>query len=557
MNENINKNPLREHYPSLWKICLIYGICYLLFAYQNADGIGSGIFSLISVAVILLIASMLKKDETLPRTPHITPMSVFYLIMAVFISFSNCMTDNFFFIFFNHIGSFLLFSIGCIKLFYDDKHWDFSKYTGTLMIYWCQVLAAIPMPFEDFASAREEKKEGPKKENTTTKYIIIGILCGLPILFITTALLASADMIFSDFLDNIFNFTGLNNIITEFSNHFMEYLILLPVCFFIYFILMYLVMGALSKGGIKEEGKEPMQFQAAIAITIFVMIDVVYVLFSTIQFVYLFGGLPSSAHSYAEYAREGFFQLLFVAFINFLLVLFCNRHFHKNVVLKIAMTITCICTFVMIASSAYRMQLYIHEYHLTFLRVLVLWFLLVLTLLMIGCTLSIHIEKWNSFRYSLFVFTLLYTVFSLSNIDKQIATYNVSKFEEALIQSQDKEIVFLDTYLPDGYYASKSYAKVLSDLYTKYDKQLSDCNKHIINSYFIENYHDEFGDFASMFYYYDDSDFVLDPNAYIYDSDYQASVLSWKHLNFIEAQSYNLYKTYYNTHYDEYRRYLY
>lgn len=537
------KHPLREHFPSLWKICLIYGICYALFAFQNFDGIGCGIFSLISVVVILFITSILKKDKELPRIPNITPMSVVYLVMAVCISFANCLTDNFFFLFFNHIGSFLLFSIGCIKLFYNDKEWDFSKYTCILTIFWCQVLGVIPMPFSDFSFHRKAGKTVVKEKNPTTKYILIGILCGLPILLITTALLASADMIFSDFLDKIFNLNALWDFIEQFTDNIFNYCILLPICFFIYFLLMYLVMGALSKGGLKEEVKEPHRFQAAIGITIFVMIDIVYVLFSTIQFIYLFGEFPSDTYTYAEYAREGFFQLLFVALINFVLVLFSNRHFSKNIVLKIVMTITCICTFVMIVSSGYRMCLYIHAYNLTFLRVFVLWFLLVLAFLMAGSTLSIYIEKWNSFRYSLFVFTVFYTGFSLSNVDKQIASYNVAQFEKAFTQGKN---VSLSQYLPDGYAASKCYGEVLSNLFTTYENRLSDSDRLTIVFYFVDNYDTYFGDYSSIDYYFEETEFILSKDAFIYDVEKQASLFSWKHFNFIEAETYSLYKTYYN-----------
>lgn len=42
------------------------------------------------------------------------------------------------------------------------------------------------------------------------------------------------------------------------------------------------------------------------------------------------------------------------------------------------------CTYVMIASAIYRMLLYVGQYHLTFLRVLVLWFLAMMVILMAG-----------------------------------------------------------------------------------------------------------------------------------------------------------------------------
>lgn len=201
---------------------------------------------------------------------------------------------------------------------------------------------------------------------SSVRYVCIGTLCGLPVLAITTLLLGSADRVFSDLLESIFNFDALFQWMFE---NLPENIILLPCCFVCYTLLLYLVMAALCKGGLKEEVKKPKKHGALIAVTMFVMIDVVYVIFSGIQFMCLFTGNIPETYEYAEYAREGFFELLFVALINFFLVLFCNKHFAKNTALQVTMTITCLCTYVMILSSAYRMRMYIHAYHLTFLRV--------------------------------------------------------------------------------------------------------------------------------------------------------------------------------------------
>ena len=517
-----------NNFSFLWKLCLTYGICYLLFAYRNADGIGSGIFAAISAIFLLIIAKRLKAEpaeEGKNLSITISAESIFYFIAAVLISFGNCLTDNGFFLFFNHVGSFLLFSIACIKLFYNDKKWDFGKYTAILFSYWIQVLKTIPVPFQDWSNHR---KNNSKKMSSTTRYVIIGIAAGIPILFITTLLLASADQVFSNMLEHIFNFDTVFKWLTE---KLPENMVLLPCCFIVYTLLLYLVMSALCRGCLKEEVKEPAKFGTPIAVTIFVMIDIVYVIFSGIQFLFLFAGLPIAQHEYAEYAREGFFELLFVALINFFLVLFCNKHFAKNTILKVAMTITCLCTFVMIASSAYRMRMYIHAYNLTFLRLFVLWFLLLLFFFMVGSTVSIYKENWNSFRYCLFVLTCFYTIFALSNADGLIARYNVAQFEKAFT---DGNVGYLSDYLPYGYWHSKAYAAALSNLEEKYKTFLTESDRKLIKTYLSIEEH---------FYEYDTSygnynDYTLQENAEIYDISLEKSIFSWKHFNFIEYTCY-------------------
>ena len=58
--------------------------------------------------------------------------------------------------------------------------------------------------------------------------------------------------------------------------------------------------------------------------------------------------------------------------------------FGENKILEILLCVISVCTCVMILSAAYRMLLYVEEYDLTFLRVLVLWFLAVLMLIFFG-----------------------------------------------------------------------------------------------------------------------------------------------------------------------------
>lgn len=515
--------PLRSQFPFMWRLCLCYGVCYLLFAYRNPDGIGSGIFAAISAGFLLLIAKRLKSfpSENEPPSVRITWECIFFFGAAVLVSVANCLTDNIFFLFFNHIGSFLLFSISCIKLFYCDKQWDFGKYTAVLLNFWIQLLTVIPVPFQDYSSYR---KKSEKKPSPTVRYIIIGIIIGLPILFITTLLLASADSVFSDLLEKIFDFGTF----FEWLDTSGQHIISLPCGFVFYTLLLYLIAAALCRGGLNTSVKTPKRFAAPIAITIFVMIDVVYVIFSSIQFLYLFAGRDPGKYEYAQYARQGFFELLFVALINFFLVLYGNRHFTKNTVLKHTMTVTCLCTFVMTASSAYRMQMYIHAYHLTFLRVFVLWFLLLLSFFMAGSIISIYRESWNSFRYCLFVLTLFYTLFALSGVDSRIAKYNVSQLEKDLLLAvtNNDYIPYLGDYLPDNYNYSKAYATALYNLKEEHGESLGSSNIELIDNYFSTN---------NLFYQYDNmGNYTLDTSASLYDADLKETIFTWKHFNFLE-----------------------
>ncbi|MCM1158312.1 MAG: DUF4173 domain-containing protein [Bacteroidales bacterium] len=526
---NNSLKTLRNQFPFMWKLCLCYGICYLLFAYRNADGIGSGIFAAVSAVFLLWIARRLQANPADGETLSImvSRECILYFTAAVLISFSSCLTDSGFFLFFNHVGSFLLFSIACIKLFYRDKEWDFGKYTGVLFTYWLQLLEVIPVPFSDWAF---HHKKTDRKPSPTMRYIFIGIIIGFPILSITTLLLASADQIFSDLLESVLNLEASFDWLSE---NLSQNIILLPCGFILYTLLLYLVIGALCKGGINEQVRIPSRYATPIAITVFSMIDVVYILFAGIQFIFLFAGMPAE-HEYAEYARQGFFELLFVALINFFLVLYGNRHFARTTALKLVMMITCLCTFVMIASSAYRMRLYIHAYHLTFLRVFVLWFLLLLSFFMAGSIISIYRENWNSFRYCLFVLTCFYTVFAFSDIDSRIAEYNVAQFEKDIHSAVNAETTttfpYLAYYLPNNYEDSKSYAAALAKLRETCGAELGEENNRLLDEYFSID---------RLFFDYDArGEYCMEESAALYDRSLPTSVFSWKHFNFLERTCY-------------------
>ena len=243
----------------------------------------------------------------------------------------------------------------------------------------------------------------------------MGIAITIPVFIVVFALLASADIVFNDMAKNL-----LRDV--DFSDAFNIALMILVVFFITYCILAYC-----CKKTIKEEVEDSRKGEPLIAIPVVTILSILYIVFSGIQIVYLFLGrmqLPSG-YTYAQYAREGFFQLLAVSIINLIIVLIGLYYFKPNKVLKAVLTIMSLCTFVMIASSAMRMMIYIMYYYLTFLRIFVLWSLLVLFLIFCGVIAYIVKESFPLFRYSMIVVTSLYIALSFSHPDYWIAKVNL------------------------------------------------------------------------------------------------------------------------------------
>lgn len=179
-------------------------------------------------------------------------------------------------------------------------------------------------------------------------------------------------------------------------------------------------------------GRRGRFFDPVIGITFTSIVSVIYLIYCAIQILYLFigmrAGLPEYV-SYAEYARGGFWELLFVSVINFIMVLLCMYLFRENIILKVILTVISGCTFIMIISSAYRMMMYVGEYYLTFLRVLVLWFLIVLVLIMVGVVVSIYKRRFPLFQFIVAVVGVMYILFSFSRPDVIIAKYDIEHWK--------------------------------------------------------------------------------------------------------------------------------
>ncbi|MBP3296229.1 MAG: DUF4173 domain-containing protein, partial [Lachnospiraceae bacterium] len=239
----------------------------------------------------------------------------------------------------------------------------------------------------------------------------------VPFLLVVVGLLSSADVFFGQMTNALMNAINAETLAAVIARTLIAF-------FGTYLMVAYLCRHSLSETVTDHRHGEPV-----LAITVTGMLTAVYLLFSGIQIFGLFLGrlqLPQG-YTYAQYAREGFFQLLAVSILNLILVLVCMSFFRDSKVLKVVLTLMSLCTFIMIASSAMRMIMYINTYDLTFLRILVLWTLGLLTLLFIGVLLSIFREKFPLFRYSIVVVTILYLGLSFSHPDYIIASVNVRK----------------------------------------------------------------------------------------------------------------------------------
>ncbi len=126
-----------------------------------------------------------------------------------------------------------------------------------------------------------------------------------------------------------------------------------------------------------------------------IVLDLLFAGFNAVQLAVLFGGydkvLASTGLTYSEYARQGFWQLLWATLLTLVVIALALRWAPRagagdRRLVRVVLGALCLLTLVVVASALRRMDLYVEAYGLTRLRVSVaameLWLGLVIALIM-------------------------------------------------------------------------------------------------------------------------------------------------------------------------------
>lgn len=401
---------MKENFQIFGLASFLYACLYAFCMYRNSSGVTYPFFVAGSLCYICFCFA--KLEISLKKG------SVFYMISMMLLAVSTFCTDDGRIIALNKLGIFLLTISFLLATLYDTKKWKLGKYLGAICQTLFMAIGELDRPFRD---AHWYTKNKMKRTNSRVLYVLLGLVIALPIFMVVVPLLVSADAVFRNMTESFLEHLRLGNIL---------HVLFMWACMF---LASYCIISYLCKRSIKPEVKDGRRGEPVIAITIASLLTLLYLVFSVIQIVYLFVGnmtLPSG-YTYAEYAREGFFQLLAVSILNLIFVLVGLSCFRESKVLKGILTAMSLCTYIMIASSAMRMIIYIRWYYLTFLRIFVLWCLAVLFLIFTGIIISVIKESFPLFRYSMVIVTLCYMILSFSHPDYWIAKVNITSMNLA------------------------------------------------------------------------------------------------------------------------------
>lgn len=436
-----------------------FGLLFMISFYDFSENF-NGVFYLVFVIGLFGFTIPAIKKMGIP----IKRSSFFFIITAILLSISSITTMNFFVIAFNTLGIQILYGLFLTKHFYEDRNWGILHYLIHFFKLVVLSIGNIFLPFIHFDGYYKTKS----RRFEQYKPVLRGLLLGSLLLCIIVPLLSSADLLFGNMVRNLTSF-----IFNPFRGEWYVYIIFTVVGTLLFYGLLNTISKPQEKTmEVMKEKKEPIT-----AITMTWLIAAIYILFSGIQVIYLFGGeifkLPAGI-TYAEYAHQGFFQLLFVVLINIGMVLFLLNDVSDHKQLRISLSLISLCTFIMIASALYRMVLYINVYHMTFLRILVLWFLVLLTVIMIGVVYYIYHKDFWMNRHLFLVSLVFYLVFAFMKPDYMVASYNITHMETISVSDMN-----------DLSYLSLDAVPVLSRIR---EEQMNEETKGILKKYYERVY---------------------------------------------------------------------
>lgn len=307
--------------------------------------------------------------------------------------------------------------------------------------------AVFVFPYASIRSAVEAAFSGKamKQSGKLALKVIGGIAAALvPTLLVGTLL--SYDKGFSAIMGKIFSF--------DFADVFSHIFSIL----FGFVAGMYIFGLYISSADKKSEGAltsekcekyfEKMRVAPALSvITASLPLLFVYIIFFVSQWQYYvsgFTGVLPEEFSYAEYAREGFFQLCTVAFINLAVIIVMNLILRRKtekapVFIKVITIIYSVFTLVLISTALSKMFMYIGSYGLTQKRVYSTCMMIVLFVLFVLIIVKQFVPKVATVAFSLVASLMLFAVLSLGNLDGMIAKYNVDRYLDGSLPTVDIE----------------------------------------------------------------------------------------------------------------------
>lgn len=322
---------------------------------------------------------------------------------------------------------FTFISLGLFATSYSGGYWIFyglSDYARKLLMLLFDVVA---QPIQLVIQLRKE----PSSENLLSKSsplwgLLRGFAVSLPIVWCFGAILASADVVFNQKLDDFFE---------DFSENTQRLVTILICTYFLIGVFLHSIFKSKDEKFNEESKSFFKPFVGFIeASVILVGVSLLFASFVSVQFQYFFGGennIGVAGFTYSQYARRGFNELLVVAFFSLVLILglssLTKRQDENQKRIYSIFNIILVALVMIILVSAYqRIELGIGWHGYSRLRLYPKIFLIWLALLFIAVAVLEFVRRQKFFAFAALMASFGFGVsLYFFNIDDSIIKHNV------------------------------------------------------------------------------------------------------------------------------------
>lgn len=280
-------------------------------------------------------------------------------------------------------------------------------------------------------SVRELRAKPAAEASRTRNQILWGLMMAAPVLVLVLMLLTSSDAVFSRLL--LDRFTFLKDLrIDQFISHVV--LTVIPALYFFGYLW------SLKYERSAEDAPSPItkNLEPVSALTVLSVLCAVYLLFTLVQFTYLYNtsaSLPEGL-TYAGYARRGFFELLAAAIVNIAVILALavkakDSSLRLCRALKTGNSLLTVFTLNLLVSAFYRMHLYETAYGFTELRLFVQFFMVFLAVSLMALLVWIWKQQFPLLKTVLITAVTVYLALNFINVDRLIAHNNLERYRQS------------------------------------------------------------------------------------------------------------------------------
>ncbi len=324
-----------------------------------------------------------------------------------------------------------VFLMGVFALTYLGGRWMHYSLLDYLFGYFRLFGSMIARPLGFAADVKRDQPQGSLKRSSVFWSIVRGVVIALPIVAIFASILASADAVFSQRLDEFIELFNIDNL--------PEYIFrLVYILVFAYAIAGTYLHAANSAEEKISEDKSLVPAFLGFTESVIVLGSVAFLFaaFVFVQFQYFFGGqvnISFTGYTYSEYARRGFGELVTVAFFSLFLLLglgdITRRETgtQRNVFSGLGIALVGL-VLVMLVSAFQRLVLYETAYGFSRLRTYTHVFMIWLAVLLVVVVVLEILRRERNIGFTM-VMALLGFVISLGllNVDAFIVGRNIQR----------------------------------------------------------------------------------------------------------------------------------